>query len=133
MDAADTEKLVRRILANPSGMPVAQHEALNARCRAPHLRTAMPVAGTRVQYRHNPHGPLTDAMIEHVDTSNKDDYGVWRFVIDPASGAPVTAGGERLMELVDDPWPDVWLHTDWGRLVTREARIEGSPGWLPYP
>lgn len=133
MEAAKVDGLVAHMLANPSGMPVEQHQAVQARCRPPHMRTRMPEAGQRVWYRHNPHGELTEAWIEHVDTSNKDDYGVWRFVIDPATGGPVVVGGRRLMELVDDPWPDVWLHTDWGRLVTREARIEGSPGWLPYP
>lgn len=133
MESSEVEKLVRNMLANPSGMPVEQQDALNARCRPPERRTPIPSVGQRVWYRHDAHGPLTEAEIYHIDTSNQQDYGVWRFVIDPMTNGPVEVGGRRVMELVDDPWPDVWLNTAWGRVATREARIEGSPGWLPYP
>lgn len=123
-------KLVADSLANPTSFPVRQEDVIWARCRAPHERTPMPVAGQRVGYRHDRGGPVTDAQIERVDVSDRGDYNVWRFVLDD-SGYPVVVEGQRVVEMVDDPWPDVWLRTDWGRVVTREARIEGMPGWLP--
>lgn len=122
--------MVSRNLANPTTMPVTPEMVAWARCRPGRDRTPMPEPGARVWYRHNHHGPLTVAAVEKVDLSNRDDYGVWRFVVD-AIGKPVMVEGRRLMELVDDPWPDVWLRTDYGRVVTRESRIEGSAGWLP--
>lgn len=124
-------KLVARNLANPTTMPVTPEMVAWARCRPERDRTPMPEPGARVWYRHDHRGPLTVAEVEKVDLSNQDDYGVWRVVVDPDSGKPVEVAGARLMELVDDPWPDVWLRTDWGRVVTRESRIEGSAGWLP--
>lgn len=126
----NVDDMVANSLANPSGMPVAQHDVVWARCRPPHERTQPPKAGDRVWYRHHPHGPLTEAEVERVDESDRGDYNVWRFVLDEQR-RPVVVNGERLMEKVDDPWPDVWLRTDFGRTVTREARIDGAPGWLP--
>lgn len=123
------EKLLTYALANPTSMPVTLEMVTWARCRPAAVRTPIPEAGDRVWYRHEHHGPVTTAEVERVDMSNTDDYGVWKFVLD--GGQPVMVGGQRLMELVDDPWPDVWLRTDWGRVVTRESRIDGSAGWLP--
>lgn len=124
-------KLVSRNLANPTTMPVTPEMVTWARCRPPAQRTPMPEKGQRVWYRHNHHGPLSVAEVERVDLARQDDYGVWRFCVDPHTGKPVEREGVPLMELVDDPWPDVWLRTDWGRVVTRESRIDGSAGWLP--
>ena len=122
-------EMVSHNLANPTSMPVTPELVAWARCRPSHERTPLPRCGHRVWYRHDHHGTVTVAEVERVDMSNKDDYGVWRFVLD--NGQPVLVAGQRVMELVEDPWPDVWLRTDWGRVVTREARIPGSAGWLP--
>ena len=114
-------------------MPVAQHERVAALCRPVGMRTKPPEAGAVVWYRHEPFGTLSEALVTQVDTSNPRDTYVWRYAVDPVGGAPIKVDGQYVMEPVDDPWPDVYLKTRWGLLVTREARIEGSPGWLPYP
>lgn len=117
-------------LFNPSGMQLTPEQVAWARCRPPHQRTPWPEPGQRVLYRHDPYGTLTEAVVEHVESSYTGDYNVWRFIVDER-GQPVVVGGRRMMEMVDDPWPDVYLQTDWGRVATREARLDGSPGWLP--
>lgn len=123
-------KLVSHNLANPTTMPVPQELVAWARHRPPHQRTRIPRPGERVLYRHVPYGELSEAEVEEVDTSNMEDWNVYRVVVDE-SGRPVEIGGRRVTEMVEDPWPDLVLRTDYGRLVTREARIDGSPGWLP--
>lgn len=128
--AGKVDGMVARNLANPTSMPVSQEAVFYARCRPVEHRTPIPEAGQRVWYRHNPHGPLTPAMVEGVSMADPGDYNVWRFKLDEFR-QPIEANGKRVMEMTEDPWPDVILHTDWGRLVTREARIDGSPGWLP--
>lgn len=115
----------------PSGMHVLAHERAWAMCRPKALRTKLPEPGSKVWYRHVPDGPLTEAEVESVDMANRSDDFVYRYVLHPATGAPITVAGKRLRALVDDPWPDVYLRTEWGRIVTREARLAGSPGWLP--
>lgn len=123
-------KLVSRNLANPTSMPVPLEEVLRARRRPPQLRTPIPQPGELVWYRHVPHGELSEAEVEAVDVSNMEDWNVYRVVKD-GRGHPVVLDGRRVTEQVEDPWPDLILRTDYGRLVTREARIDGSPGWLP--
>lgn len=128
MKLADAEREMKRMLT--SAMPVAQHERIAALCRPPERRTAMPRAGQVVWYRHEPFGALQPVEVLEVDISNPADTYVWRYAVD-GNNWPVMVDGKHVMELVDDPWPDVYLKTSWGRIVTREARIEGSPGWLP--
>lgn len=123
-------KLVSRNLANPTTMPVPLEQVQRARCRPPHERTRIPHPGERVWYRHDPYGPLAEAEVEAVDVSNVEDWNVYRVVLDERR-YPVEIGGRRVTEMVEDPWPDLILRTDYGRVVTREARIDGSPGWLP--
>lgn len=124
-------KTITRMLANPTEMPVTPEQVAWARCRPPHQRTPIPAPGQLVRYRHTHFGELSEARVESVEMSDPNDYGVWRYVLD--GGRPVLVGGKHVMEMVEDPWVDVILRTDWGRLVTRESRIEGSAGWLPYP
>ncbi len=110
--------------------PAHANDGIWARCRPPRHRNPVPAPGDRVGYRHNPGGPVSQAVVERVDTSNQADFNVWRFVVDEHE-QPVIVDGRAVMELTDDPWPDVWLYTDFGRVVTREARLPGSAGWLP--
>lgn len=131
MKLAHAEKEVERMMQ--AAMPVAPHERFAAMCRPREQRTPFPSAGQAVHYRHDPWGALSEATVEQVDTSNQSDQFVWRHVLDPVGGAPVKVDGRWLMEMIEDPWPDVYLLTRWGRIVTREARIEGSPGWLVKP
>lgn len=126
-------------LANPSAFPVTAEQIAWARRRPPGERTAMPREGQRVGYRHWPLGEVIEARIISVNLDSRDDFNVWRFVLD-GQGRPVEVGGQRVMERVDDPWPSVLLdtrsedgtETNFGMIETREARIEGSPGWLPW-
>lgn len=129
MNLRAAEREMDRMLSE--AIPVSQHERVAAMCRPPEARTPFPEPHDVVWYRHEPFGPLSEATVEQVDTSNPRDTYVWAHVVDPASGRPVKAEGRYVMEMVLDPWPDVYLRTRWGRIVTREARIEGSPGWLP--
>jgi hypothetical protein len=126
MKLADAEKSIQHMLSNRMAVDASERAA--AICRQPELRTKPPEPGDRVWYRHEPFGELTEAMVECVDDSNPLDHLVWRHSV--VNGVPVMVDGRYVMEQVDDPWPDVYLHTRWGRMVTREARIEGSPGWL---
>lgn len=124
------EKMIARTWGNPSAHPVSVDRAIWAKCRPADERTRLPVAGQRVWYRHDPGGPLVVAQIERVDMETRTDWNVWRQKVDSQQRA-VEVKGERVMEMVDDPWPDVYLRMPWGMVVTREARIEGSAGWLP--
>lgn len=131
--AGKQDGLVARNLANPSGQPIPDSLTARLRCRPPAQRVPAPKVGDRVRYRHHAHGPTSEAEVRHVVWNNKEDYGVWRFVLDETSPSrrPVEVNGERVMELVEDPWVDVYLMTQYGYLATREARAPGSAGWLP--
>ncbi len=119
--------------ANPTSQAVKDFEVHRARCRPADDRTPMPQTGQRVWYRHDWHVPLSAAQIVRVDLENREDWNVYRYVLDYShvERRPVEVDGKRVVEMVDDPWPDVVLRTDYGMMVTREARIQGSPGWLP--
>lgn len=123
-------KLVSRNLANPTSVPVPLEEVHRVRRRPPEQRTRIPLVGEHVLYRHNWYEEPSEAEVEAVDVSNLEDWNVYRVVLDN-DGKPVEIDGRRVTEPVEDPWPDLILRTDYGRIVTREARIEGSPGWLP--
>ena len=118
-----------------SGMNLTAETVAWARCRPPEMRTPLPRVGELVLYRKDAHGPAAPAEIVAVDMENDQDWNVWRFKLDPndSKRAPVEdALGRRVMELVDDPWPDVMLKIKDvpGLHVCREARLAGSPGWL---
>lgn len=129
MNLRQAEREMGRMLS--TAIPIGQHERIAALCRPLECRTPFPEPGEVVWYRHEPFGQLSEATVEQVDTSNPRDTYVWAHTIDPETGYPVRVEGKYVMEMVLDPWPDVYLRTRWGRIVTREARIEGSPGWLP--
>lgn len=118
-------------LANPTGIPMTLEDVLAVRTRKPWLRTNLPVKGQRVKYRHEEYGGLVDAEILIVDMENRRDPCVWRYVLNE-NRIPVELNGQRVMEMVEDPWPSVRLATQAGFICeTREARFPGSPGWLP--
>jgi hypothetical protein len=94
-----------------SSVPWSQDELEAARKHRSH-RTLVPVAGQHVQYRHDHHRDVTDAVVVDV---------LWD-VNDPNC---FTDG-----MVVSDPWPIVRLRTMHGLLDTREARVRGSAGWL---
>lgn len=125
------------LLRGRRGEPVQlliTHEQMRwARRRPAPDRTPLPRAGMRVGYRHWPglDELVVEARVAEVDMDTQDDFNVWRFVLDER-GVPVVVDGVRVMERVEDPWPSCLLETDFGLVQTREARIEGSPGWLPW-
>lgn len=130
--AGKQDGMVARNLANPTGQPIPDWLAHHIRNRPPHERTKLPEPGQVVGYRHEPHGPVSQAQVIRVDMGNRQDWNVWKFATDPRHGEnrPIEVNGKRVMVLVDDPWPDVYLRTDYGHVVTREARAPGSAGWL---
>jgi hypothetical protein len=113
--------------------PAGPDDGVWARCRPARHRTPLPERGQRVWYRHRRGWPLTDAEVMRIDPPASGDFNVYRFVLDPHTGQPVMVNGERVMELVDDPWPDVVLSTDYGCLATKEARLPESAGYVLKP
>lgn len=115
------------------GVPLPD-EVHAARRRPPGKRSPRPGLGQRVWYRHNAHGPLELAEVVEV-VVDETDPNTHRFVVgDPVKGPEVhPLTGVRMRELVDDPWWSVRLRVDGrpGITETREARLDGSPGWLP--
>ena len=124
------ERLIARSWGNPSAHPITPETAQRVKCRPAGQRTALPVVGQKVWYRHDAGGPLVLVTIERVDLESKQDWNVWRFKIGN-DNKPLEVKGVRQMEMVDDPWPDVYFRMPWGMVVTREARVEGLPGWIP--
>jgi len=114
------------------GLPFTREMVIWARCRPPADRPPLPAPGDEVWFRADAHGPLVPATVLEILIGNQQDLSVWRYVVhDPAAGPVLDGEGRPLMELVDDPWPDVVLRVGASRHATKEARIAGSPGWLP--
>lgn len=117
-----------------AGLDVLPEEVLHARNRPPVERTPRPEVGQRVWYRHRAHGALERAEVVEV-VEDESDPSTHRYVVHDPTQGPVTdpATGRRLRELVNDPWWSVLLKVEGhaGLIMTREARIAGSPGWLP--
>lgn len=124
-------------------LPLTADQVRFARNRPAHLRTDPPAVGDVVGLRLSPAGAVVRARVLRVDmdapthtrAGDPIDWNVWRYVVhDPARGpVEVDEIGNRAVELVDDPWPNVLLETIEGaklRTETREARVPGSPGWL---
>jgi hypothetical protein len=130
-------------------VPHERVEAAYAHNRDPAERTPFPRAGDRVLFRadmwqREPPVPAVVLLVETWDdpqpVARWDGISdgtecMWRVVKDLA-GRPVVdveRGAERIRRVrVEDPWPFVRLRLDSGALRdTREARLRGSPGWLP--
>lgn len=112
------------------------------RTRPPSRRTDKPYVGEVLGWRAQPGGPVVRAKVLRVNDEKPADtragmpvdWNVWRYV-QPAPGAKPIEDllGNRLIELVDDPWWDVRLETVDGppiRVETREERLAGAGGWL---
>jgi hypothetical protein len=126
--------------------PTTAEQVAWARNRPAHARTPLPAVGDVVGWRTANYGPVTRAKVLSVGMDRPGDtrpgaeidWNVWRYmvVLGPnGSRRPyeISARGDRGIELIDDPWPDVLLETLDGpklRIVTREARLPGSAGWL---
>lgn len=126
------------------GMALTRDAAMWARCRPPSDRVPMCSVGDVVGWREVVRGPVVRATVVEIGPVNYDDPTVWRFVVpNPSRGPLLDDAGERLRELVPDPWFEVKLLAR--RMVgsppkegaavyvwTKEARLPGSPGWLPW-
>lgn len=113
------------------GLPYTQAEYRWARSRPPQHRTPLPAVGDEVLYRHDQWGEPVQAEVLHVQSlDDLDDPNLWAVPFDESE--PMTLEGRSVIRRVDDPWPLLTLHTaKLGRPQTREARLRGSPGWLP--
>jgi hypothetical protein len=114
--------------------PYDPSEMVWARDRPPWQQPPRPTVGDHVHYRHDPWGEITCAQVVRILDDPEDDPNVYRYVLNEQSAtrSPIVDGaGRRLVTLAPDPDPSVELHTQYGRVVTREARLRGSPGWLP--
>lgn len=83
----------------------------------------IPVPGDHVLYRHDSDGDMTDAVVVGVDYGADEtprDANVW--AIDEETNEYV---------LLPLPWVTLELDTHHGRVLTRESRVHGSPGWFP--
>lgn len=115
------------------GVPYDAAEFAWARRRpAPH-RTPLPSVGDEVLYRHDAWAePVRAEVLSVQPLDDHDDPHLWTVQVDPLSGQPILLEGKPLFVATDDPWPKLTLNVPGiGRVVTREARLRGAPGWLP--
>lgn len=102
-----------------------------ARRRPASQRTPIPQVGDEVFYRHAENGPVVRAEVLKVQNAEDfSDPNLWYFQTDQYN-RPVEVDGQRVLARAHDPWPEVTVKTPFGIGVTREARLRGSPGWLP--
>ncbi len=117
--------------ADSRAVPHTRAEFDWAHCREPQHRVGPPAAGDTVLYRHEPWATPTEATVEWVQPADDvDDPHLWIVQTDQWE-RPMLHGGQPVMRPKADPWPLVRLRTKFGRVDTREARLRGSPGWLP--
>jgi hypothetical protein len=115
-----------------SMIPYAQWEFAWAHERPAQDRTPTPLVGDEVFYRHDPWGPVVRAeVVWRQPLDDLDDPHLWRVEMDGMGGA-LLLDGRPVMAQRLDPWPILRLRVlRLGLGDTREARLRGSPGWLP--
>jgi len=98
---------------------------------APH-RTPLPSIGDEVLYRHDSFGEVQPATVVWMQSlDDMADPHLWQVQAD-GSGAPILLEGKHVLQRRFDPWPLLHLRLVGGIVAeTREARLRGSPGWLP--
>lgn len=112
-------------------VPYGKDEIEWAHERPPQHRVRRPAVGDTVLYRHDPWDDPTEATVVWVQPSDDvDDPHLWTAQTDQV-GATLTHQGRPLLAPRADPWPRLHLRTRFGLIDTREARLRGSPGWLP--
>jgi hypothetical protein len=106
-----------------------------------HERPALPRPGDMVFYRREAwdQNPVLVTVVAAADLRDRTDQNLWQPVHDPATGQLLYDNGVPRYAPVPDPWPWVRLTGRWavgGEMaerdaITMEARLRGSPGWLP--
>lgn len=118
--------------ADTAAIPYAKWETDWAHRRpAPH-RTPLPAPGDEVFYRHDYWLPPVRAEVVSVQSlDDLTDPHLWEMQQD-GMGGPLLVDGRQVLAKRFDPWPTLRLQIPGiGLRDTREARLRGSPGWLP--
>lgn len=122
-------------------IPIGRDEAEWAHNRPGPHRVPVPKVDDWVLYRHDEWGEVFPAQVLAVQPLDDLDDPHLAFVERDALGQLILIDGRPVIALKKDPWPKVRLRTTFrergsSRLITavvetREARLRGSPGWLP--
>ncbi len=112
-------------------VPVGRDEIEWAHSRPSRHRVPVPKAGDQVLYRHDPWGEVSEAEVLAVQPLDDLSDPLLAFVERDQFGELILIDDRPVIALKKDPWPTVTLRTRYGVGVTREARLRGSPGWLP--
>jgi hypothetical protein len=113
-------------------IPYAAWEYAWAHERPAEHRTPVPAVGDEVLYRHDAWGPAVSVeVVWKQPLDDLDDPHLWRVELD-GLGNPLAVDGRPIFAQRIDPWPVLRLRVPrLGLGETREARLRGSPGWLP--
>lgn len=109
-----------------------------ARWRPEAQRTPIPAVGDRVLFRPTEEAGLVMATVLEVTYHDPEgvDWNCWRVRTNPETATPVyDDDGNVILDPHPDAWPTLLLKVDGqaSHVVTREARLPGSAGWLPLP
>lgn len=112
------------------GLPATPEQCHWAMCRPARHRVKPPMVGDEVLYRHNNwEDPEVARVVWVQPTDDVDDPHVMQ--VQQREGRPVLLDGRPVFVTNPDAWLRVHLRTSHGIADTREARLPGSPGWLP--
>lgn len=118
-------------------IPYVETELAWIRDRPPMDRVPVPEPGAEVGARLDMWGEVYSATVESVQPPDDvDDPHLYQVALD-AVGEVLLIEGRPALVSVPDPWPTLWLVIEVpGELAPvhshmREARLRGSPGWLP--
>jgi hypothetical protein len=118
-------------------IPHSKDEGNWARWRPKAHRTPLPEVNDRVLYRaHDWADPVGATVLEvlHTDPGGTD-WNCWRVRTNPHTARPLYEpdGTTMILDPHPDAWPTLLLKVDGqaSHVMTREARLRGSAGWLP--
>lgn len=122
-------------------VPYERIEVSHATNRPYAERPPVPRVGDELFYRRNywDQDPVRARVVWVQDLDDREDPNLWALVRDH-NGNPILDAGVPRYGRAADPWPEVRLRGEWAdpgstpherEAITREARLRGSPGWLP--
>src|SRR5690348_6150212 len=122
------------------GLPATPAQVAWARSRPGPRRVPLPQVGDEVLYRHDSWATPVRATVTYVHPlDDYDDPHLWQAQTD-GQGGHVLIEGKPVFIANPDPWPLLHLSVHAAQVSgmiggftveTREARLPGSPGWLP--